>query len=406
MPERREREGRWTTPSGGRRAPASGAREGSRAPFPEPAHAGSASAAAFRATAEARLTRILHILPAASREGGASLQELAHALAVPESEVMRDIEDLTSRAYYHPAGSVEDIQILAERDRIRVFSVSRDFRRPHRLTPGETLALGLGLRALAAEAETEDDRQALLELTGRLEGALSVPDVLAPVVQAERAPPADRLLDRRGVAEAAEPYAPDLMAGDQREAGPAAVAGPFAVALEDDGFRAVVADAARDRRRCRIHYLKPGNKEAEARVIRPYVLLHAEGAWYVVAYDEGRQGTRTFRMDRMVDAELEAGSFDVPDDFDVSAYIAEGGRVFRAEDEVSVRVRYSPRVARWVAERVEVEPQPDGSVLATHAVADERWLVRHVLQYGPDAEVLEPATLRRLTARAASRASA
>jgi predicted DNA-binding transcriptional regulator YafY len=31
-----------------------------------------------------------------------------------------------------------------------------------------------------------------------------------------------------------------------------------------------------------------------------------------------------------------------------------------------------------------------------HPVAGESWAVRHVLQYGPDAEILEPAGLRSL----------
>jgi predicted DNA-binding transcriptional regulator YafY len=59
-------------------------------------------------------------------------------------------------------------------------------------------------------------------------------------------------------------------------------------------------------------------------------------------------------------------------------------------------VRYSPRVARWVAEREGLELAADGSLTMEHPVADEAWAVRHVLQYGPDAEVLVPETMRHL----------
>ncbi len=57
-------------------------------------------------------------------------------------------------------------------------------------------------------------------------------------------------------------------------------------------------------------------------------------------------------------------------------------------------VRYSPRIARWVAEREGKPLDEDGSLTLEHPVADDSWAVRHVLQYGPDAELLEPAELR------------
>ena len=62
-------------------------------------------------------------------------------------------------------------------------------------------------------------------------------------------------------------------------------------------------------------------------------------------------------------------------------------------------VHYSPRIARWIAEREGVELEADGSLTMEHPLADVQWGVRHVLQYGPDAEVLEPAEVREEVAR-------
>ena len=59
-----------------------------------------------------------------------------------------------------------------------------------------------------------------------------------------------------------------------------------------------------------------------------------------------------------------------------------------------MRVRYSPRIARWIAEREGVEIDPDGSLTMEHPLLDVQWGVRHVLQYGPDAEVLEPTEVK------------
>jgi predicted DNA-binding transcriptional regulator YafY len=57
-------------------------------------------------------------------------------------------------------------------------------------------------------------------------------------------------------------------------------------------------------------------------------------------------------------------------------------------------VKYSPKIARWIAEREGVAPDSDGSLTIDHPLADADWGVRHVLQYGADAEVLEPTGMR------------
>ena len=57
-------------------------------------------------------------------------------------------------------------------------------------------------------------------------------------------------------------------------------------------------------------------------------------------------------------------------------------------------VRYSPRIARWVAEREGKELDANGGLTLEHTVADDAWAIRHVLQYGADAEILAPERLR------------
>jgi hypothetical protein len=71
----------------------------------------------------------------------------------------------------------------------------------------------------------------------------------------------------------------------------------------------------------------------------------------------------------------------------------------------TMRVRYSPRIARWIAEREGKPLAADGALVMEHPLADWDWGGRHVLQYGRDAEVVEPAALRaRLTERLAGMA--
>lgn len=87
--------------------------------------------------------------------------------------------------------------------------------------------------------------------------------------------------------------------------------------------------------------------------------------------------------------------FEVPAGFDPACHLA-GGRAFRTGPETPVaRVRYRPPAAAWAAERwPEAERGSDGSVTVCHLAADPDWVVSHVLQYGPDAELLSPDELR------------
>jgi predicted DNA-binding transcriptional regulator YafY len=139
------------------------------------------------------------------------------------------------------------------------------------------------------------------------------------------------------------------------------------------------------------------------RIVHPYAVCYAEGAWYTVAYCATEENIRVFRLDRVLACDLANGTFDIPEDLDPVSFV-QGGRVFYArdgQDLLDVRVRYSPRIARWVRERAQWEPGrleegDDGSVYLRHAVADPHWAVGHALQYGADAEIVEPEEVRGL----------
>ncbi|MFQ5745863.1 MAG: helix-turn-helix transcriptional regulator [Gemmatimonadota bacterium] len=308
-----------------------------------------------RGSAAGRLERILYLLPAASRPGGAEIPELAGRLDVDPDVVLADLREVADRTFYHPAGEGDEFQISLEGNQVNIWS-GRKFERPSRLSTREALALALGLRALAAES-TAPRRERLLELARRLDGDLA-------------AAPSE-----------------DLWAS-------------FAIDESDrdgSGLRSVLLSAVQARRRCRMRYLTPGRDELSERVIAPYVVASAGGRSYVIGHCGLREEVRVFRLDRIVDVEPVDASFEVPEGFDPARYLAEG-RVYRAEEEMTARVRYAKRIAPWVRERGPVEVLASGDVVVTFRVSDPGWLVRHVLSHGPDAEVLEPPGLRSLVA--------
>ena len=334
-------------------------------------------------TAKAQLERILHILPAAARNEGVPLSDLARALDVDQKTVLRDIEHVTARAYYHPAGAVDKFSITIDRSSVRVFAPD-EFRRPVRLNEREALALGLGLRTLAADAEPER-RTAILELARRLEAELSTPEVVT-VHEIRDAKPSSTPVP------ALAGFDSDVEFED------------YALAFDDDGFRGVVADAIDLARLCTIWYLKPGDVAPAYRSIAPYRLVHAEGKWYVAAYDLDREALRFFRLDRVLNAVLEDEDAPPLPPVELESFLTRDGP-YLAGDDMEVRVRYSPRVARWIIEHTATDADDDGSVTVRHRVADPRWIVRHVLQYGGDAVVEAPEVAREWVATAAADAA-
>jgi predicted DNA-binding transcriptional regulator YafY len=69
--------------------------------------------------------------------------------------------------------------------------------------------------------------------------------------------------------------------------------------------------------------------------------------------------------------------------------------LFSGDAPLTALVAFSARIKRWIRERYpDGEDAPDGRYLVRFPVADPRWLAREVLQYGAEAEVLEPKGVR------------
>jgi predicted DNA-binding transcriptional regulator YafY len=150
----------------------------------------------------------------------------------------------------------------------------------------------------------------------------------------------------------------------------------------------------RDRRKARINYRRSGSDDVTTRIVRLYAIVPASGMWYAIAYCESSEALRVFRMDRVESAESLADLYEIPADFSVSKTL-KAGKGLKAElPPTGIKVKYSTKIARWIAEREGVMPDSDGSLTIEHPLADTEWAVRHVLQYGPDAEVLEPPAVR------------
>jgi predicted DNA-binding transcriptional regulator YafY len=154
------------------------------------------------------------------------------------------------------------------------------------------------------------------------------------------------------------------------------------------------------RRIVRLRYAPPHKRPFAAR-FAPY-LLEPSGVGrtiYVLGQSTPPGALRTFKLERIEEAELTDETFEIPPTFDGLALLKRAWGVMYGDDEaVTVRLRFHPQVARRVKETVwhpsqRIEDTPDGCIWMAE-IGDITEITPWVRGWGGDCEVLEPRELR------------
>ena len=311
-------------------------------------------------SAAGQLRRILHLVPRLADGEEHPVEEIAAILDVDRRTLLADIASLVER-FDVPGGFVEGVQLCLDAN--TVSATTPHFLRPMRLTMRELCALELGLSMLRAE-RTPEELPAIERALARLRAVIT------------------KLPQN------------DLQEGLRH----AELGGSGASSGERELLR-TIRTAIASRHKVELRYRAGGARRSTERMVAPYSLLFASGMWYVVALCEGADGDsdglRFFRADRIERVVPTKEKFELPSDFSVEEVVARG-KAFSAEGATTMTVRYSPRIARWIAEREGASSAiaTDGSLTMEHPVADVEWALRHVLQYGAEAEVVAPREIR------------
>jgi len=183
----------------------------------------------------------------------------------------------------------------------------------------------------------------------------------------------------------------------------AAIGGlPVRVALEEPPLLDEVQAAVERHERVRIHYVDLEDEVTE-RTIDPLKLFVDRGSSYVIADDHLRGEERVFRVDRLLSVAPTG------EHFEPRPVRPPAGRTWAwmvPDREVVVRL---PRGSEWVLDRYAIAAhtvEPDGSLVVWLSVVSDGWLAALLLRCGPGAEVLDPPDLRDLPARRARAALA
>jgi proteasome accessory factor C len=297
-----------------------------------------------------QLRRILNLIPAIADGEPHRISELTWDTGIDQKLLLDDLQSLTER-FEVPGGFVDGLQIFV--DTTTISMVPNHFLRPMRLTRSELCALELGLTILHHERPI-DERSSVWSARFTLERVIAkLPD---------------------------EEIATDLRYGSLAATG-------------DLEHLRQLREAFRQRRRVRLRYRKAADEEATTRIICPYGIVFASGMWYAVAHCDKADEVRIFRLDRIESVEPLDVKFQPPKNDVIDSLIKEG-KAFQSSTPGTLRVRYSPRIARWIAEREGKALDADGSLTMEHPLADVDWAVRHLLQYGTEVDVLEPEEIR------------
>lgn len=165
-------------------------------------------------------------------------------------------------------------------------------------------------------------------------------------------------------------------------------------------FRAVTM-ALSERRQLQLGYRSRSRDQATERVVSPQRLVHYRDNWYLDAWCHMRDGLRIFALDRMLTAEVKEEAARELADAELDANLARSYGIFQGVPRATAVLRFSPRMARWVADETWHPEQRgqwllDGRYELEFPYADPTELIRDILRYGVDVEVIKPKPLRDL----------
>lgn len=298
-------------------------------------------------TSAERLARLLALVPWLRANDGITIAEAADYFGVTPDQLTTDLWQLIVCGIpgYGPDQLV-DIQFWDD-DRIHVIdAIALD--RPLRLTGEEVAALHVALRVLA-QVPGSHDRQALLSAMAKLEDA----------------------------------GAPPL---------------PMSVDVNiDERVRDAIDHAVTSEQWLLIDYASAAADDITSRRIRPMNSYAVDGRVYLQAWCEVASDIRTFRLDRIHQAEL----IDPPADITITESVSAPAST--PEHTEVARIAIDPQAA-WILDTEDVEAttsetSQEPQALIRYASLD--WLVRWVLGHGGRVRVLEPEIAREAVRQAA-----
>ncbi|MEM7112596.1 MAG: transcriptional regulator [Chloroflexota bacterium] len=152
-------------------------------------------------------------------------------------------------------------------------------------------------------------------------------------------------------------------------------------------------------RKVQIHYRSPRSGSLRKRIMAPYALEPTPSGIYVIGFDDWANDLRTFKLDRLEQAEVLPISFVIPEHFDLEAHLATCWSIMAGDKLIEVVLRFTPSITSRVRERrwhssQKLQLTPEGGCILRIYVAEPREMQPWIRSWGAQVEVLEPKWLR------------
>jgi predicted DNA-binding transcriptional regulator YafY len=205
------------------------------------------------------------------------------------------------------------------------------------------------------------------------------------------------------------------MCGDAPDSALAAKLDAVAVAPEDDAAArtvrvaasgdsahtyALLAACAAAKRVARVTYLPYGERETQARLVQPWRLFLERGVWYVHLWSETSDAERTYRLDRILEAEATGREFVPPAPLPPVPVVVPDPSTAPSVDVVFAHDGFDLNDRDWPG--AVFECCDDGTVRASVPYVGTRWIARKVAARMGDATVLGPPEVRRAVVEVAT----
>jgi predicted DNA-binding transcriptional regulator YafY len=178
--------------------------------------------------------------------------------------------------------------------------------------------------------------------------------------------------------------------------------------VDRDVFR-VAMDGLVQRRRIQVTYHSRGLDQKTEREISPQRLTSYRNNWYLDAWCHLRQGLRSFALERLSSMSLQEQPCEELDGEQLNEHFTSAYGIFSGPAEHQAILRFSPTMARWVADELWHSKQQgewldDGRYQLSLPFGRSEELIMDLMRYGADVEIVSPDFLRQSVVDAHQRA--
>lgn len=168
--------------------------------------------------------------------------------------------------------------------------------------------------------------------------------------------------------------------------------------LDEKELLSSIIDAVLSSRTIEAIYHTQSRNTITTRKIDPYFLMPRKDRLYIIGHDHKSNEMRIFRLNRFQSIKVLNIKF-TKNELQLEKYLHNTWSIIRGEKNIHFKVKFSQDIARYIREgEYNVTPKfidfPDGSLLFEITVNDDREILKWIMQYGPDAEIIEPKSYR------------